>query len=108
MKLTTFREVRHLPERMYPEFNEAEKLEEGVLYVVDGKEARDREVQYNCPCGCGRAVSIPYYKAGEKELIPSWALSENAGKVTLSPSIYSTGFPCKSHYFIHDNRIAWC
>jgi hypothetical protein len=28
--------------------------------------------------------------------------------VTLSPSVHSTGFPCRSHYFIRNNRIDWC
>lgn len=93
---------------LFPEFEETDKLEDGVLYVVDGTQ-HDQVIQYNCPCGCGRAVMIPYYVEGQqKEIFPSWALRENSGKVTLSPSIYSTGFHCRSHYFIRNNQIVWC
>lgn len=104
-----FEEVRHIPELLYPWFDEADRLEDGVLYIVDGAEQRDQMIQYNCPCGCGNAVMIPYYRQGEqKELTPSWAYREADGKVTLSPSIYSTGWSCRSHYFIRENRIVWC
>lgn len=37
-----------------------------------------------------------------------WDYKEQDGKVTLSPSVYSTGFPCRSHYFIRGNRVEWC
>ena len=108
MRRTVFHEVRHIAEMLFPEFDEADKLEDGVLYVVDGSQ-HDQIVQYNCPCGCGKPVMIPYYRSGQqKELYPSWGFRERDGKVTLSPSIFSTGFPCRSHYFIRDNRIDWC
>lgn len=109
MKLTEFKEVRHIPEMIVPWFDEADKLEDGVLYVVDGEEQREQVILYTCPCGCGNVVDIPYFHAGQqKELYPSWAYHEEAGKVTLSPSIYSSGWPCRSHYFIRENRICWC
>lgn len=107
-RLTEFREVRHIPEMLFPWFDEKDALEEGVLYVVEGAQ-QEQTVLYTCPCGCGSIVDIPYYKSGEqKEQFPSWAYRETGGKVTLSPSISSTGFPCRSHYFIRDNRIDWC
>ena len=109
-KLQAFHEVRHIKQIRYPWFDDADTLEDGVLYVVDG-DHQDREhiIEYNCPCGCKKAVMIPFYRAGKKkEEVPSWAYFETDGKVTLSPSIYSTGWPCKSHYFIRENRVEWC
>ena len=108
MRLLEFREVRHIPEMIFPWFDAADALEDGVLYVVDGDQ-RDQTILYNCPCGCGSVVDIPYFRADQqKELMPSWAYREKEGKATLSPSIYSSGWPCRSHYFIRHNKIVWC
>ena len=110
MRLTEFKEVRHVEHPLYPEFDEGDKLENGVLYIVDGalKDGMQR-IQYNCPCGCGNTVMIPFVREGQyKRETPAWAYREKEGKVTLSPSVFSTGFPCRSHYFIRENRISWC
>ena len=101
-KLTEFREVRHIPEFLYAMFDSEPKLEDGVLYVVDNSPY----VEYNCPCGCGSVVALPTQK--HQTGYSGWGFSEKDGKVTLSPSIYSTGFSCKSHYFVRNNRIEWC
>lgn len=100
-RLTEFKEVRHIPELLYAMFDGDEKLEDGVLYVVDDSPY----VEYNCPCGCGNVVMIPTTK--HERGYDGWGFSEHEGKVTLSPSVYSTGFPCRSHYFIRGNRIEW-
>ena len=64
-RLLSFREVRHIRELKYPWFDDADKLEDGVLYVVDGaQQDRDQVIEYNCPCGCGNTVMIPYYRQG--------------------------------------------
>ena len=109
MRRTEFNEVRHVPELLTPWFPGDDQLEDGVLYIVDHEDQREQFVQFNCPCGCGNVVWIPYYKVGQqKEITPSWGLREEDGKVTLSPSILSSGFLCRSHYFIRENRIVWC
>lgn len=108
-RLTGFKEVRHIPELLTPWFHGDEVLENAVLYVVDHEDQKEQYVEFNCPCGCGETVWIPYYKQGQqKELYPSWGLSETDGKITLTPSILSSSFPCRSHYFIRGNRIQWC
>ena len=58
MRLTEFKEVRHVEHPLYPEFDEGDKLENGVLYIVDGalKDGMQR-IQYNCPCGCGKCTA---------------------------------------------------
>lgn len=98
-RLTEFKEVRHVADLNYPEDTD---MEDGVLYVVDDSPY----VQFNCPCGCGSDVTLPTTK--HERGYNGWGFVEQAGKVTLSPSIYSSGLPCKSHYFVRNNRIEWC
>ena len=108
-RLTEFKEVRHIKELLIPWIPGDEKPEDGILYVTDTEYQDEQLVRYNCPCGCGNVVWIPYYKQGQqKEEHPSWGLTECDGKVTLTPSVLSSGFPCRSHYFIRNNRICWC
>ena len=98
-RLTEFKEVRHVADLNYPG---DPTLEHGVLYVVDDSPY----VQFNCPCGCGGDVTLPTTK--HEKGYHGWGFAESDGKVTLSPSVFSTGFPCRSHYFIRNNRIDWC
>lgn len=98
-RLKEFKEVRHVADLRYPD---DPALEDGVLYVVDNSPY----VQYNCPCGCGGNVMLPTAK--HKDGYNGWGFIEQDGRVTLSPSVFSTGFPCRSHYFIRNNRIDWC
>ena len=109
-RLLEFNEVRHINEMIFPWFDEKDALEDGVLCVVDGEDQREQNILYNCPCGCGGVVDIPFFLPDrqQKELYPSWAYKETDGRATLSPSVYSSGFLCKSHYFIRDNKIVWC
>ena len=78
-------------------------LENGVLYVVDGP----NYVEYNCPCGCGNVVMLPCYTAPETKEGWGWVMQEESGRVTLQPSVYSTSWPCRSHYFIRESKILW-
>lgn len=108
-RLQEFHEVRHLSEMLFPWFDDADRLEDGVLYICDGVELRDQVVMFNCPCGCGNVVMIPYYKVGQqKEELTSWGIREVDGRVTLAPSILSSGWPCRSHYFVRENKVVWC
>jgi hypothetical protein len=51
-----------------------------------------------CVCGCGNEVVTT--------LSPiDWELTFNGKTVSLSPSIGNWNFPCKSHYFIRQNKI---
>lgn len=104
MKLNKFSRVEHLQEPIYAMFEDEPNLENGVLYIVDDP----HYIEYNCPCGCGNVVMIPYWKPNEDKEKDGWALTEKDEMVTLSPSIFSKSWPCKSHYFIRDNCISWC
>ena len=101
-RITEFREVRHISELIYAGFPDEPELEYGIFYVVDDSPY----VQYNCPCGCGSVVMLPTKKHSAG--YAGWGFSEENGKVTLSPSVFSSGFQCKSHYFIRNNAVNWC
>ena len=60
-------------------------------------------VKFYCHCRCGREVALSL----NHNIRPYWNLIIKRDKVTLSPSVYLTGFPCKSHFFIRNNKIDW-
>lgn len=71
-------------------------IEEGVLYISK----KYGTAVHKCCCGCGQKVVTP--------LKPTeWTLSVAAGGVTLRPSIGNWNFPCRSHYWIRNNRVVW-
>ncbi|WP_108425074.1 DUF6527 family protein [Flagellimonas amoyensis] len=74
-----------------------EKLEDGVLYIS----MEYGTVLHNCCCGCGSEVNTPLSPA-------SWKMEYNGETVTLDPSIGNWSFPCKSHYWIKNNKVIWC
>ncbi len=73
-----------------------EKLEPGTLYI---------SLEYNsashlCACGCGREVVTIIGPADS-------SITFNGRGISISTSIGNSNFPCKSHYWIKDNRILW-
>lgn len=81
-----------------------EKLEPGKLYI-----AREYGTAIHiCACGeCGEETVTPFTPAGCDPLPPEWTLTENGDLVTLDPSIGNFQYPCKSHYWIKENKIVW-
>lgn len=82
-----------------PEFVEfiPRELEDGVLYISE----RYKTASHKCACGCGEKVVTPLSSA-------DWRLTrDQAGLVTLHPSIGNWNHPCRSHYWIRKNRIQW-
>lgn len=53
-----------------------------------------------CACGCGNKVVTPISPA-------QWLLTYDGESVSLSPSIGNWQFPCRSHYWVRNNRIRW-
>ena len=71
-------------------------LQEGVLYVSIAYST----ASHLCCCGCGQEVVTP--------LSPTdWKLVCDGETVSLEPSIGNWNFPCRSHYWIRNNRIHW-
>ena len=75
-----------------------EKIEQGKLYYSP----KYFIAKYLCPCGCGNEVVIDFNRPGGG----GWRIDPET--VTVTPSIYSKGWPCKSHYFITNGKIIWC
>ena len=71
------------------------QLEAGKLYISE----RFKMTSHLCPCGCHSVVLMP--------LGMEWKLTKKDGKVTLRPSVGLQDYPCKSHYYITDNKIEW-
>ncbi len=72
------------------------ELKAGVVYVS----IPFATVIHKCCCGCGQQVVTP--------LAPSqWTLSYDGKSVSLHPSIGNWNFPCRSHYWIRQNKVVW-
>ena len=73
-----------------------EHLDDGVVYVS----IEYATVAHKCCCGCGDEVVTP--------LSPTdWRLTFDGESISLDPSIGNWSFPCRSHYWIRNNRIRW-
>lgn len=73
-----------------------EELHSGTLYVS----LRFATVSHLCACGCGMKVVTP--------LKPTdWKLIFDGKTISLNPSIGNWNFPCRSHYWIRNNRVKW-
>lgn len=68
----------------------------GVLYISKVF----KTTAHLCACGCGNKVVLPFGTLG-------WTLEERPSDVTMRPSVGSFNLPCKSHYYITDNKIEW-
>src|ERR1043166_1188995 len=75
---------------------EAHQLKDRTIYVS----IPYATTVHKCCCGCGREVFAP--------LTPTdWKLTYDGESITLSPSIGNWSFPCRSHYWIYNNRAEW-
>jgi len=71
-------------------------VEEGRLYVS----IEYATVVHKCCCGCAKEVVTP--------LSPTdWKLIFNGKTISLDPSIGNWSFPCRSHYWIRNNKVKW-
>jgi hypothetical protein len=70
-----------------------DEFRQGILYVS----MRGKIVIHLCACGCGEKVVTP--------ISPNdWKLTFDGETISLCPSIGNWDFPCKSHYWIRNNR----
>ena len=81
-----------------PEFVEfiPDDVKEGVLYIS----IRYGTATHRCPSGCGEIVVTPIKPT-------DWTLIWNGESVSLYPSIGNWSLPCKSHYWIRENKVVW-
>ena len=86
MKIITHKFVEFIPD----------KLEEDTLYIT----VEYGTAVHKCFCGCGTKVVTP--------LSPTdWKLIFDGETVSLYPSIGNWGLPCRSHYWIENNKVSW-
>lgn len=83
-------------ETLKPKFVDAipEKLDKGVLYISMNRCL----AMHLCICGCGNEVVTPFSPT-------DWELRYYGSSVSLYPSVGNWEFPCRSHYWIRNNRI---
>lgn len=73
-----------------------EELKECTLYISE----KYGTAVHKCCCGCGREIVTPLSPIG-------WKLTFDENAVSLFPSIGSWGLPCRSHYWIVNNKVEW-
>jgi hypothetical protein len=71
-------------------------LEPNTVYVS----IRYATAIHTCCCGCGNRVVTPFSPA-------DWRLVFDGRSISLEPSIGNWSFPCRSHYWIRNNRVIW-
>lgn len=71
-------------------------IEEGKVYVS----IEYATAVHKCCCGCGKEVVTP--------LSPTdWKLIFDGKTISLDPSIGNWTFPCRSHYWVRNNKALW-
>ncbi len=73
-----------------------DQIEEGTLYVS----IPYATAVHKCCCGCGNEVVTPFTPT-------DWRLTFDGESISLQPSIGNWSFPCKSHYWVRQNRVEW-
>lgn len=72
------------------------EIEQGVLYISIEYDI----AKHKCACGCGADIVTSLSPA-------RWKLTYDGETVSLSPSIGNWSYPCKSHYFIKNDKVIW-
>ena len=91
-------------ERLRPGFVEEipDNLEPGINYIS----LIYHTSAHLCPCGCGSEIALPlHYINCPNPNGRWWEITINNGLVTLDPSVGNFHLPCKSHYWIQNNKI---
>jgi hypothetical protein len=91
-------------EQLTPEFveymPEDKDMKYGILYIS----MRFGLAIHLCCCGeCNNKTVMPFDGP-----YPYWDMTNENGLISFNPSVGNFQFPCKSHYFIKENRIEWC
>jgi hypothetical protein len=82
-------------EHEFVEFVPAD-LKEGRVYVS----IEYATAVHRCACGCGTKVVTPLSRT-------DWRLIFDGETISLEPSIGNWSFPCRSHYWITNDRVRW-
>src|ERR1700749_4168961 len=93
MIIKTHLAMRRVLQHKFVEYIPAQP-DEGTLYIS----VQYKTVEHLCICGCGNKVVTP--------ITPNdWRLTFDGVSVSLYPSIGNWSFPCRTHYFVTNNKI---
>lgn len=82
---------------------------EFVEFIPDHRQLQDGTIYvsilyaiavHKCCCGCGEEVVTPLSPNG-------WQLTFDGETISLYPSIGNWDLPCRSHYWIRQDRVQW-
>src|SRR5437868_3656840 len=71
-----------------------------IIYIVGTSDA-PKWVVLECPCGAGHKLNVNLMKS----CYPRWKLKLVKDKVSLTPSLVVTDFPCQSHFWLEANDV---
>lgn len=77
--------------------NIPKNLKDGVLYVC----IECKVIVHKCACGCGEKTVTPIDRKH------GWIMQYDGQTISLRPSIGNFSMPCKSHYYITENKVQW-
>lgn len=71
-------------------------LEPAKIYIS----TRYRAIIHLCLCGCGEKILL--------NLDPdAWSFTFDGRSISIHDSVGNVGIPCRSHYIVRKNRVAW-
>jgi len=72
------------------------QLQDGIVYIS----IQFATAVHKCCCGCGEEVVTPLSPT-------SWQMTFDGETISLYPSIGNWNLPCRSHYWIRQDRVQW-
>jgi hypothetical protein len=99
------RRIKKYKKTIILEGRSATKAQKDTIIIIK-KNGTYAWAKMYCPCGCGSEIALSL----NRKIEPYWYVkitNDGKYKVTISPSIFLTGSPCKSHFFIKDNKVDW-
>lgn len=95
--------VRIRTTRCVEDLCDAQTPKEDEIIFVGSSKARKWAV-IRCPCGCGHVLNVNLMRTHR----PHWTLQlHGEGTITMLPSLWVKDAKCRSHFFLHRNRIVW-
>jgi hypothetical protein len=71
-------------------------LEPATIYIS----TKYRAIVHLCLCGCGEKILLNLDPDG-------WSFTFDGQSISVHDSVGNVGIPCRSHYIIRRNRVAW-
>ena len=86
----------HLTQEFVEFIPDHHQLQDGTIYVS----IPYATAVHKCCCGCGEEVVTPLSPT-------SWQMTFDGETISLYPSIGNWNLPCRSHYWIRQDRVQW-